>query len=104
MRLKTPEAPTPSLPTRSRYRTLILGAAGVLLSAAAIWYAACWVVWSSHFRAAAIPIRTRDYPTAEQHLSWCRWAWPSDPETWLLSSRIARRAGERKQSQDWLDR
>lgn len=103
MRLQTPPLPAPALPAPPLYRRLVLSVAVLALAGVMIWYAVCWIVWTRQFQAAALPLRTRDYVAAEEHLAWCRWAWPSDPETWLISARNARRSGDRKQSQAWLE-
>ena len=76
---------------------------GAVLIGVAAWYCVCWVLWSNHFQEAASARGVRDYPAAEKHLAWCRWARPGDPQTWLLSARNARQAGDRKQFQAWLD-
>jgi tetratricopeptide (TPR) repeat protein len=104
MSLKTPSAARPSVAPRSPYRRLFYGVVVVLLAAVTAWYGACWIIWTRSFESAARAIRLRQYDLAQQHLDWCRWAWPGDPHTWLVSARVARRAGERKQSQEWLDR
>lgn len=68
------------------------------------WYTVCWLVETYHYRAAAIPLRNRDFRTADRHLAWCRWAWPRNGNAWLLSARTARRAGNKEQAQAWLER
>jgi tetratricopeptide (TPR) repeat protein len=68
-----------------------------------LWYAVCWGLWHHHSRAAANHLRQRDFDGALKHLSWCRWAWSSDAETWLLSARTARRGGHFEQARDLLD-
>ncbi len=44
-----------------------------------------------HFRRAQEAVRRHDFAGAEAELAQCRWAWPADPDTWLLSARTARR-------------
>ena len=77
---------------------------GVSLAVVSGWYGVCWVVWTNSYRAATDAIRIRNWTEAERHLARCRWAWSGDPQTWLTSARVARRAGERKQALDWLDK
>jgi tetratricopeptide (TPR) repeat protein len=87
---------------RARLRLL----ARLLLAALAcvwLWQALWFLVWRYHFDATSTRLERRDFEGALIHLAWCRWARPSDADTWLLAARTARRAGRSEESRAWLD-
>ncbi|MFO0871545.1 MAG: hypothetical protein U0935_21695 [Pirellulales bacterium] len=92
--MPTAAPPSPSPPSRRRswktwaLRLGLLAGGGYL-----VWLAVCWGLWSRHYGAAERALQLRDFPAAEQHLEWCRWARPQHPDSWLLSAQAARRAG-----------
>ena len=90
-------------PSASRWRTRLTRAVGFLLLGVGLWYGICWGIWHHHSRALSRSLRHRDFDEALVHASWCRWAWASDGETWLLSARTARRAGRFDLADEWLD-
>lgn len=105
MKSQAPQsAQIPPSPAVSRPRRLWLIAAGTLLTAVVGWYSTCYVLAKHHLHAAELPLRRRDFQSADQHLAWCRWAWPSDPQVWLVSARAARRGGRFDESLAWLRR
>lgn len=91
----------PSPPRRHRPLYYVLA---VLLAAAVAWYGVCSVLWRDAHQKAQRAMRLRDWTTAEEHLARCRWTSPRDPQTWLISAQVARRSGDRDQSQAWLDK
>ena len=67
------------------------------------WYAVCWGVWYHQYQAAVVDVRHRDFDKALEHLERCRRVWPTDGDTWLLSARTARRAGQFDTASGLLD-
>ena len=97
-------APPPPPSGRIRPASLGVRALAIVLLGVSAWYGVMWGISQYHQWAAAGHLRHREFDKALENLAWARWAWPSNAESWFLSARSARRAGQFEQASEWLDR
>src|SRR5438105_9134999 len=82
--------------TSSMKKLVIACPIAIILAVSSLGGYLGWRHWNAtrHWQAAQEAEAQRHFAQAEQHLEYCRKAWPRDAKVYLASARVARRAGQ----------